>query len=328
MYTLEKIIVFITFYLIFRNLFIYEITINWDAIDYMWIAAHGYMVKFLYAFSPVFPALIKGLTFLTGSYSLSSLIITNIFVILSYNYYGFKGSIILSTFPVFVIYSTIPYSDDIALTFLILSLNLGGWLSAIALGGAIATFYNLAYTLPSFILKYKRKIWYFLPPLAAGGAILLAFWIFTGSPFTFFSVESKHWSAYFTTPWCQAEWILNCYSFFINSFFDPYFHLSPLVYLLRNYVFLAFYITGTILFYKKSKDVFLTLYSLSIILPLFFIHGWPSISLPRLLLPAFPSLLGYVEVIFKRKAYTVIYIAISFFLTFFFTEWQVLAFFA
>jgi len=332
LYTLEKIIVFIVFYLIFGNLFISKMVTNWDALDYLSIAQYGYFNKFLYAFSPLFPFLIRGLTFLTSSYPLSSLIITNIFgyifVFLAYKYYGFKGSLVLSTFPVFVLYSTIPYSDDIALTFLILSLNLEGWLSALSLAGAIATFYNLAYTLPSFLLKYRRKIWYFIPPLVVGGIILIAFWIFTGSPLTFFSVENEYWYAYFTTPWCQAEWILNCYDHFINTFFAPCFHLSPLIYLLRNYAFLAFYITGTILFYKKYKNVFLTLYSLSIILPLFFIHGVPSISLPRLLLPAFPSLLGYVDIIFKRNAYTVIYIIISFFLTFFFTEWQVLAFFA
>jgi hypothetical protein len=167
---------------------------------------------------------------------------------------------VLSTFPVFVLYSTIPYSDDIALTFLILSLNLEGWLSALSLAGSIATFYNLAYTLPSFLLKYRRKIWYFIPPLVVGGIILIAFWIFTGSPLTFFSVENKFWYAYFTIPWCQAEWILNCYDHFINTFFAPCFRLSPLIYLLRNHAFLAFYITGTMLFYKKYKNAFLTLY--------------------------------------------------------------------
>lgn len=127
LYTLEKIVVFLTFYSIFGDLFIYKITTNWDALDYLWVAEYGYVEEFLYAFSPVYPALIKGLTFLTGLYPLSSLIITNvfgyIFVILSFKFYGFKASTILSTFPVFVIYSTIPYSEPIALTFLILSLN-------------------------------------------------------------------------------------------------------------------------------------------------------------------------------------------------------------
>lgn len=158
-----------------------------------------------------------------------------------------------------------------------------------------------------------------------GGAIIVAFWVFTGSPFTFFDVERKYWDAYFANPICQAKWVLN-HDFSLHIF--PWFQLSPLVYLVRNYLFVTFYILGAILLYKRTRNFFLTAYSLSVIIPLLFLNGWPSFSLPRLLLPAFPSLLGYADLVFKRKVFFLLYFSISLFLTFFFTRWQALGFFA
>lgn len=97
---------------------------------------------------------------------------------------------------------------------------------------------------------------------------------------------------------------------------------------MRNYAFFTFYLVGTYLLYLKTRNKFLTAYSLSVIIPLFFIHGIPLFSIPRLLLPAFPALLGYTDFVFKRKAFTLAYVVISFILLIVFTEWQLLAFFS
>jgi len=45
LYTLEKIIVFIVFYLTFGNLFISKMVTNWDAIDYLWIAQYDILTN-------------------------------------------------------------------------------------------------------------------------------------------------------------------------------------------------------------------------------------------------------------------------------------------
>ncbi|WP_236753442.1 hypothetical protein [Acidianus sp. HS-5] len=160
LYTLEKVIIFLITYVLFGNLFLYKVGTNWDASSYEEIAKFWYSTHFLYAFSPVFPSLIRGLAFIDKNYLLSALVITNVFgyvfVFLTYKYYGFKGSLLLSIFPVYALFSTIPYSDDIALTFLIMAINLSGWLSAFSLPVSIATFYNLAYILPSFFLSGER----------------------------------------------------------------------------------------------------------------------------------------------------------------------------
>ena len=87
--------------------------------------------------------------------------------------------------------------------------------------------------------------------------------------------------------------------------------LPPYYWFIRNYAFGAFYLIGAFFLLKSQHEHrhFLMVFSLLAIIPLFCIIGTPAISVPRLLLVAFPIFLGYTIV--WGKKYDWIYIVLS-----------------
>ena len=49
---------------------------NWDGVNYLYIARHGYANSKLASFYPLYPVLIKGLDYIVPSYLISSLLIS------------------------------------------------------------------------------------------------------------------------------------------------------------------------------------------------------------------------------------------------------------
>ncbi len=325
-YNVGKFFIFLTIFYLFGYNFVFGIN-YWDSTYYISIARHGYTSLQSQAFSPVFPFLIRIVHYvLPGGYFwyiISSLIVVNIFgeafILYLYKHRGHKISILIGLFPVFLLFSTIPYSDDIALFFLAISIESTDLISIGAFALALATFLNLAYALPSLALKLKRW-WLFVFPSIVGIIAVALFWLYDGSPLMYFTIERKYWGVFFGNPVIQGGSIMSSYL---------HYGIPSIIFLIRNYIFLSIFFIGTFLLSRSRdrKSLFLTIYTISIELPLFFVVGVPEFSIPRLLLPAFPALFPYADYI-KTNRFLMFYVIIGILLGSIFTIWQFKSFFS
>ncbi|MDH2899385.1 MAG: hypothetical protein PXY39_00265 [archaeon] len=330
--------------------FLYIMSIRWDSNFFQQIAQYGYPSNTnsgTYAFSPLFPSLIALLHYVTGSYWVAALVLTNvlsfIFVLLMLRFFGFEAAVLASMFPTFVLFTTVPYADILTMIFLLLSfvllLRKMHLFSGALFGLAIFNSYNLVYTIPAFILyillqrksqasvsKKLANLAVFLVPLIITGIGILAFYaVSTGNMFTYLKLESEYWGAEFVSPLTQAAWILNTngQGWFTNQGWTVLgVRLYPAYWLIRNTLFQLFYIIGAVLLIKtkvslnspqnepsaspsvgrgSDANLLFCIFSFLVIVPLFFIDGTPSVSIPRLLLPAFPIFLAYSDRISRKK---------------------------
>ncbi|MBB5254457.1 hypothetical protein D1869_05700 [Sulfurisphaera ohwakuensis] len=332
--TMMKFLVIFPPYFISGSDTLYLLTSKWDSTLFETIAKYGYIKPYLFAFPPIYPFLIHLVHFIFGSYYISALIVTNIFgylfPIIVYKVFGYKTALLLELFPVYIIYSTLPYSDVIYLTavgLVFYFLKKGKILPAsIAMGFAITNFYSIAFTLPSFAVKLKQLFLKFIIiPLVSGFVILIWYYLSTGNPFYYFELERNIWGVKFVTPLAQVNWIMNGW-FTTQHWTILSFELKPIDWLIRNLSFEIFFIILTIMLLRlKDKDkLFYLIYSLSVMIPLFFIIGTPAISIPRLLLAAFPSF----HSLKIDRTWLLIYVITSATLTPLFTFWQIYAFFS
>ncbi len=298
---------------------------RWDSNYYEIIAIHGYGTGAPHVFSPVYPVLIKIVYFVVGNVWVSALLVTNLssllFPLVVYKTFGYKTALLAEVFPTYLVFTTIAYSDIIALVLLALAffflLKEKFVKSSLALSIAIFTFVNLALTLPAFgvaLLSRKRfrYLYFFALPFLTGLFILLWFKIVAGSYFAFLQLEAP-WGATFVTPLGQALYLACAQG--VGSFTCQHWALLgfvfPRIYWpIRNIAFESFYSIGTyfVLRINSSQRVLLFLYDLCVILPILFISGTPAMSIPRLLLPAFPAFVGYSS-FFKSWRATSVYVA-------------------
>lgn len=303
--------------------------VKWDAGIYQTIATQGYQSPSSYVFSPIYPALIKLAYMVIGSTWVSAYLVTNIlsfiFPFLLYRAYGYGTAFFATMFPTYLLFGTIPYSDVIALIFLaacflLLARDRVSWASAAA-SDAILTFFNLVWVLPSFLIplfanrNWKNILFYTLPILT-GGVIVLWLKIETGSYFDFVKLEAP-WGVQFANPIKQAYYLLcsnppnsfTCQPWEADGVFLP-----PAYWLLRNIAFEAFYIFGAFYLLKTTVKyrVFFCAYCLSVTIPLMFWTGFVALSIPRLLLPAFPVFIGYSSLFKKHEIpYAAVCIALA-----------------
>ncbi|NAY89569.1 MAG: hypothetical protein GU347_02485 [Desulfurococcales archaeon] len=149
---------------------------KWDASRYINIALHGYSSPDNYAFAPLFPLIIK----LVNSY---------VALLIFYRLYGEKTTLILAFFPTFLIYTLLPYSEPVTISFLALALYFSrkkenNVASMLSLSMAILSSYATAIVFPAFFMLKRKK--YLLIPLITGIAILIFFQMETGDPFYYF----------------------------------------------------------------------------------------------------------------------------------------------
>jgi hypothetical protein len=341
-FTIGKLVVLLSaFFAQGSSGFMYNLCTRWDSSLFQSIAVNGYSESCYYAFSPFYPVLIKGLNLLTSHAWISGFIITNVvgylFPLVMHRTFGYRTALLTALFPVYLVFSTIPYSDVIPLSFLALSLlfimkdKISESSGAVTM--AVISSFRVAWLLPAYAQAiYKTRRWknwlFFFIPAVIGVAIFLWFKRETGNYLTYFSVEKGTWSAGFTTPVGQAKWILN--GWYTNQH-DKFFGVPilPVYWLLRNIAFEVFYLIGAFYLIKTPHQykTFLFLYTLIAIIPLLCVTGMPAISIPRLLLPAFPVFYSY-SVMFKRQKYYWIYLAASLALTIVVTLSQMKSFFA
>lgn len=301
---------------------------QWDGTNYLTIAESGYPpfspyeFSKLYAFSPVFPALIFLGHYLTGSYDVSSLLITNglslVVPILVLKAFDFRTALLLEVFPAYLVFTMVGYADVIALFFLALAFICffkGRYLlTGLCLSGAACVSFALFLAAPAFLLfllidrrnRAPRDLLALsLPVILTGLCILTAYQLETGSPFTFFSVERFYWGVSFSDPVSQIRWLFTSYS--PGSFVGSYWlilgvRLASAYWLLRNLAFEAFLFVGIFLLTRTigPRRWLLILYCLSLSIPLLWVVGTPVYSLPRLMLPAFPFVAGYSRLVTSR----------------------------
>ena len=346
-----KLVVITTAFLAYRTpSFLYDMSTRWDSAWFLAIAKAGYtshgvsvfspfsaapLSPNAYAFSPFYPGLIRGLTLLIGTGWVSALIIANALSFITpyviYRTFGFRVALLAELFPVYLVFTTIPYSDSVTLLFVALSIMLAlrGRILASSGSASLAVFasYSLASTFPSFVIAFWkghhwRTILFFVLPGLAGFLILLWFRFVSGSYTTFLIVEATHWDVSFATPLAQGTWLLGKGSASLG--FWPF----PGGWLTRNLPFEVFYVFGALYLMRTKIEnrVFLTAYSLSAILPLFFVVGGPALSVPRLMLPAFPVFAAYAS--FIRGRYVWLYATVCLSLTVWVAMSQMLFFFA
>jgi hypothetical protein len=291
--------------------FLQRMSTIWDSGFYQIIATQGYNSNAPIVFSPVYPSLIYLVNLLFGIPWISALVVTNIlsfvFPLILAKTFGFRMALFTELFPTYIVFSTIPYSDVVALIFLSATILLFTKKKILEASGsislAIATFFNLAWTLFSFVIEFarqkelKKAVLFCLLPLLVGLILILWFKTETGNYLGFFQIELR-WQTAFGTPLQQALYLLcpkgqgtlTCQPWEVHGVFLP-----PPYWLIRNLAFETFYLFGAfyLLKTKLQYNVFLFVYSLSVIVPLFFLLGFAAMSIPRLLLPAFPIFASY-----------------------------------
>jgi len=297
--------------------FLYLMSTRWDAAWFVTIANWGYTARGVlvysptshttlypsaFAFSPFYPYSIHAVSALVGPAWVSALLIANVLSflvpIVAYEAFGFKAALMLELFPTYLVYTTIPYSEALTLLFLTLAVlfALRGKLLASSASISLAVFaaYTTAWMLPSFAIAFWRRIrWktllFFALPALTG--VLILGWLqkTVGSYTFFFTVESLRWHVAIGYPWDQAAWLLQRDAV-------PFWPFAG-TWVTRNLPFEAFYVIGAALLLKARRGdrVFLSVFSFSAILPLFFVLGGPGEAIPRLLLPAFPIFAAYAD---------------------------------
>jgi hypothetical protein len=321
---------------------LHGISTDWDSVQYELIAQSGYSTfkgSELYAFSPLYPILIYVTHFATGFYWSAALLVTNvlsfIFPIIVLRLFGLRAAILAETFPVYVVFTMIAYSDALALVLLALGLLLyvrkRYAFAGLSLAVAGLVFYDLLVA-PAVLLVYMvanrgdgadiRRLAislssFVLPVVLAGVVMLLAYWNATGDPFLFFSLEHTYWGVTATTPLGQVQWLYDGRG--VGSFTGMFWYvygirLSSTYWAVRNLLFEAFFFFGVYLLTRIRECPqrwLLVGYSLLLSVPLLFVHGTPVYSIPRLLLAAFPVFFGYSEKLITRNWRMVVYLAAS-----------------
>lgn len=310
---------------------VHAIGSDWDSVQYQLIAQNGYTTfkgSELYAFSPFYPLLIDAAYRFTGSYVNASLLVTNVlsfaFPLVLLRLFGFRTALLAETFPVYVVFSMVAYSDVLALLFLALGLlffvERRYLLTGVMVGLAGMVFYDLfAVVIPLAACLVYWAFWrgpslrrlvtdvgsLMLPAVACGLVILAFYWGSTGNPLEFFSLERDYWGVLPTNPVGQVVWLFQGTG--AGSFVAMIWNVNGLLissayWAVRNVVFEAFTFFGIFLLARMKSYRYrwpMVAYSLSVSVPLLFVQGTPVYSIPRLLLAAFPAFLGYSAVLTK-----------------------------
>ncbi|PSO02023.1 hypothetical protein B9Q04_20430, partial [Candidatus Marsarchaeota G2 archaeon BE_D] len=196
----------------------------WDSLIFEGIAENGYIKPEYYAFSPVYPAIIKTLHLSLGlSYSLGAFLATNVlsfvFPLLVYEAFGYTAALLTEFLPTYIVFTTVPYSDVIALIgigasmVLLLKDKVDARVGA-CLSLAVTVFYSLTYTLPAYLIlavgggvrsSINRVLKIYLLPLISLLGVVLWYRQVHGA-FYYFALEHDIWGVSFATPIQQAQW--------------------------------------------------------------------------------------------------------------------------
>jgi hypothetical protein len=274
----------------------------------------------LFAFAPVYPALIAGLNLLVGNLYLSGVIVSNVFYFLAvfsfykvarmYMDYDFAclSTLLFGLFPTFLVYGTLAYSEAPYLTFAIAS-----WYffkkeqylpCAVLLALTILTRYisGILFVIYGFIVlsrlidKYKKEgsfarafdlrlLWFAIPVTS----ILVFFaylWSLTGSFFVAFDAHI-FFDDQLTTPFHQFRWFFEGFFTEINP------GVEPMLLVLLRYMFTLPFLGLTIALFRYDAE--LGLYGALFMWMTLSMQGISGVASPRIMLSAWVALLAFKD---------------------------------
>ncbi len=335
-----KLLVLMTVALAKDDWFHFMVT-RWDGAHYTAIAAGWYTKEYQLAFAPLLPILARPLILLGASPGTSVFIVANAFSflppLLVLRLWGKREALFFSANPVYALFTTFPYAESLALTFLLAGL----WAlkeerplaSGLLFGLAVLSKYSAVLPIAGlslYLLAFRRE-WrlprlsrFYLPIGFAGLVSGLLFYLTAGNPLAYLEVE-RGWDAKIVGPIDSLNWLLARNWFTRQDWRVMSLHISPELWALRHLLFLGLYVLGLALLIKGRKDAEFW-YSLPTILLQASIRGVPLISTPRLLLPAVPAW-GALGEKLGGKGLTAA-VVLMLLLTPFITCWHVYAFFA
>jgi hypothetical protein len=313
-----------------------QLALRWDGARFINAALHGYREPGDASIPPLYPLLVRGLAGAGLPGWASGLLVSSLaslaLVLLLCMLYGRPGMLAVILFPTIALYTTLPYSEALAVPLAaggLLAVRRGRWgAAALLLGLAGLARYQVAVGTVALALwaLYSRErrgaLLLTAAAAATAGAALLVGYMFYGDPLAYLHSEAE-WDARVGIPlYSQAEWLLH--SWFTGEEWLLLGHrIEPWEWLARNLAFYALYIMGALELALKGLGAE-ALWSLSMLAFVAGLTGVPAVSAPRLLDLAFPAIAG----IALRWRPGVGYAAIAWILTLWATVWHYTSFFA
>ncbi len=341
-YTLNKLIVLLLALAHYHTDAFLRLGLLWDGEHFTRISVEGYHNVSDFAFAPGLPALIYLVSLLGIKPAIAGLIVTNTFgyllLYIVYKHYGFRASLVLALFPVYVLYSTLNYSEAPAIFLMTLGLFVikseryfvGSLIFGLSLIFRYAMVWGVIGLLLYFVIILRKLsiILKSLVALAIPAIIIIAFFYIQGKTPLVYLEAQKAWDAGFKTPIAQLEWILH--SWFTQM---PWrlksFPITPFIWLFRNLLFYTLFFYGFLVWIKRREIIssLEVVVGMSMFLPLFFLTGVPVISIPRLLLPAYFLIIPLAKVYFGDDISLAITWTASIAATLVISCWEICSFF-
>lgn len=299
---------------------------NWDSRYYISIAQSGYLKPDHYAFFPGYPLAIKIITFITGNFYLSAVLISAIstflaslflykLILLDFGEEIAKKALFYLLFFPTSFYLLVGYSEGLFLLLSILTIyyfrrNKFFWATFFAILTGLTRFMGLILILAIFIeiIRHKKlgknNMTLLLSPLGFLGYCLFLY-AQTGQPFYFMEAQTE-WGRLIGLPWIPFWETLN--NIFQGGFIQKYY------YAIFDLIFAVFGL-GMALRSVRFLPSLYSFYTLASILIPLLSSNLTSIS--RFLLPVFPVfiLLAFI----KNQTFETFYLIISLILIMFFS---------
>jgi len=270
--------------------FIYSF-VNFDGVYYLKIAKDGYQ-QFEQAFFPLYPILIKILTFFTKNYLLSGLLISNLFFLLGlflFKKYLKKINqaspwvfVFLLLFPTSFFFLTV-YTESIFFVFLVLffyffsqkkyfTASFFGFLSSITRVNGVLLMLPFLFLFCKDLKNKKINLYFlFYSLIVANGLLTYMFYLFktTGDPLLFLNAQKVFGANRSTTIIFLPQVYFRYLKIFFTASFNFQYFVAFLEFFIFNLVFLVLVFDLLLLIKKKNQDLLaLNLFSLAnLILP-------------------------------------------------------------
>jgi len=290
-----------------------QIWTTWDASWYLLIAKSGYVYSLTFAFFPLYPFLIRLLSYLTNNFELSGFLISNFMSFIAAIYlfkivkleYGskiaYKSILYFSLFPGSLFLSAL-YAESLFATLLIVSFyyarkgewwksGIAGFFSSMTRPIGFLIFIPLIYeyfkqykiTKLNKVFNIKKNI-LFLLLIPLGFALVLGyFYTLSHDSFIYINaVGNPEWNIRLESPWTT---LLNSIKYINDSDSFILYEMNILTFGF-NYIFLIFFIFLTILGKKYLRNIYMIFIIINILVILFVFSALEDSI--RFSIPVFP----------------------------------------
>ncbi len=296
---------------------------QWDSNHFVNIATNWYPSgvenDIVFAFAPLYPYMISVVSNYVENYYMAGLIVSNVFYFMSLIAFYFVArqymnqtssylaTTFFATFPPYLVYGTVAYTEPVALFFAITS-----WfffkrenyhIASLLITLAIFTRYVFVMVVPVYgliilsrsIRKYKsheparnlidfRILWLLIPTIST----ILLFKYFESLTGNFFVAFDSHvfFADSMKTPIDQFDW-------FFTGFYTELNNLNPIRLLLERYVFTIPFAILIISLFRDKKE--LGIYGIALMWLTMSMVGISGIAAPRVMLSSWVALLALGE---------------------------------